>query len=102
MNIKQLRKFLEKEIDKYAPENIEFDSLITYDANNQKYLYLHFKDRGDDVTSIVNLTKKLLKKKKIKYCMPREDDYKSLIWIPYDQKIKYIIHGLDEIYELCG
>ena len=75
----------------------EFDCSIEKDANN-KYLYLHFKPRGNKSSFSDSIY--VLNKLKIRYVVPMQSDWKSLIWIPINQKLNYIIHSSKEVYEI--
>ncbi len=74
----------------------EFEVFTDNDANNNGYYYLHFKPRGG--SSSVEDTIWILNKGKIRYCVPTSSDWKTVIWIPFDQKLNYLIHSEKEVY----
>ena len=76
----------------------EFSVLKQKDANNNEYLYLHFKPRGDRSSFADSIC--ILNKQKIRYAVPMASDWKSLIFIPINQKLNYLVHSLEEVYEV--
>ena len=88
-----------KLICEYAIEyDGEFDCSKQKDANNNEYLYLHFKPRGDKSSFADSIC--ILDERKIRYAVPMQSDWKSLIFIPINQKLNYLVHSLEEIYEI--
>ena len=78
----------------------EFSILKQKDANNNEFYYLHFKPRGSK--SAFSDTLLYLDEQKIRYAVPMQSDWKSLIWIPINQKLNYIVYSIDEVYEVCN
>jgi hypothetical protein len=78
----------------------EFDCLKIKDANNNEYFHLHFKPRGQE--SCVESSIDVLLDLKIRYAKTQSSDWKTVIWIPIDQKLNYIIHSLEEVYEVIN
>ena len=97
--LKKIKQEIVKAANKY---NYEFDVLTDSDANKNKYYYFHFKTRADigrknpAYSSAIGI----LRKNKIKYVVAMDSENKSLIWVPFDQSIKFIIHSKEEVYEI--
>ena len=78
----------------------EFSILKQKDANNNEFYYLHFKPRGSKSGFSDALL--YLDAQTIRYAVPMQSDWKSLIWIPINQKLNYIVYSIDEVYEVCN
>ena len=86
-----------KLICEYATEYYsEFHCSNAKDANNNEYLYLHFKPRGNKSSFEGSIC--ILNELKIRYAVPMQSDWKSLIFIPINQKLNYLVHSLEEVY----
>lgn len=82
--------------------SIEFDILTSQDANGNSYYYLHFKSRDEDVINEVYTALCLLEKHKLIFTSPLFTEHKTIIWVPFNQKLKYLIHSEKEVYELVS
>jgi hypothetical protein len=86
-----------KLICKYAKEyDSEFNCSKTKDANNNEYLYLHFKPRDKKSSFAGSIC--ILNEQKIRYAVAMQSDWKSLIFIPINQKLNYLVHSFKEVY----
>jgi hypothetical protein len=94
--LKKIKKEIESSSKKY---DTEFDSFTTTDANNNKYYYFHFKPRHEQ-NNAFNDALKILKSNKIRYTVPLQSSWKSLIFVPHNQKLNYIVHSKDDINEI--
>lgn len=93
--IKHAKSLIIKAARKY---DSEFSYLKSTDANGSLYYYFHFKPRGEQ--SSVSEAIGILQKLKIRFARPLESEWKTLIFVPFNQKLKYIIHSKKEIYEI--
>lgn len=78
----------------------EFDYSKAEDANNNEYFYFHFKPRGDH--SSLEDSIGILRDLKIRYVITLRSDWKSVIFVPINQKLNYIVHSLNEVYEIIN
>jgi len=93
MKIPTKLKKVEKQIwDTANQYDIEFDCFLSKDGNNVSYYYVHIKPRGERTNIEKNIIN-LLCKNKIRYSIVRKDKWKTLIFIPVDQKINYLVHS---------
>jgi hypothetical protein len=77
----------------------EFDVFTSEDANNNKYYYFHFKPRTEKNNAFLDAIS-ILKKNKIRYTVPLKSDWKSLIFVPHNQSLNFLIEGKDSVYEI--
>lgn len=98
MNLKPLKTKLLKILGKLP---LETDCFVTQN-NGIKYLYLHFKDRDDEFSAAKAAKYTVNKMKKgIKYAVPIGfNSYKTLVWVPENQKLERLEFSEDERYEL--
>jgi hypothetical protein len=97
LKIKKAEQAIIKAANKY---DSEFDVFITSDSNNNQYYYFHFKPRWEHKKSAYVEAVLILKQNNIRYAIPRADGYKSLIWVPFNQKLNFIAHSTKEVYEI--
>lgn len=76
----------------------EFSCTKSIDVNGSNYYYFYFKPRCEK--SSVSESIDILRKLKIKFSKPIESEWKTLLWVPFNQKLKYIIHSKEEVYEV--
>lgn len=78
----------------------EFDYSKAEDANNNEYFYFHFKPRGG--YSSLEDSIGILRDLRIRYVITLRSDWKSVIFVPINQKLNYIVHSLNEVYEIIN
>src|SRR5574343_120608 len=91
---KKLKKIKDLIVKTAKNFEAEFSVLTCSDSNNNKYYYFHFKPRGKDSSFGDSLA--ILKKNKIRYCIAQESLWKSLIFVPFDQKLNFLIEDNGE------
>lgn len=84
--VEKVKKLIEKTAKRF---DSEFAVLTCKDSNNNKYYYFHFKPRGKDYSFGDSLI--ILKKNKIRFCIAQESLWKSLIFVPFDQSLNFLI-----------
>lgn len=86
-------------VDAASEYDTEFDVFTTEDANDNKYYYFHFKPRTEKNDAFYDAMR-ILKANKIRYGIPLKSDWKSLIFVPHNHSLNFLIEGKDEVYEI--
>lgn len=80
----------------------DFEILTSSDANGNFYYYFHFKSRNQSIISDAIEALCVLEKSGLVFTAPLFNTYKTVIWVPFNQKLKYLIHSEKEVYELVS